>query len=139
MQSKVHIGLFTYQLAYPNRKRRLIMSFFALLLRAAYKTIDAKKAFAPPEKILKVKQNLHHGIFIPSNHIALLNMQCSFSYKPTPSVSQTINTALIAFVNADKPQRNQVITEFIRIKLSRSLNIITSILQENNIMISYRE
>ncbi len=128
MYAKTPLSSFAFRLAYPNRKWRIIMSFFASLLSTAYMTIDAKKAFAPPEKILKVKQNLHHGIFIPSNHIALLNMQCSFSYKPTPSVSQTINTALIAFVNADKPQRNQVITEFIRIKLSRSLNIITSIL-----------
>ena len=129
MYAKTPLSSFTFRSAYPNRKWRIIMSFFAsLLISTAYKTIGAKKAFALPEKILKVKQNLHHGIFIPSNHIALLNMQCSFSYKPTPSVSQTINTALIAFVNADKPQRNQVITEFIRIKLSRSLNIITSIL-----------
>ena len=69
MYVKTPLSSFAFRLAYPNHKRRIIMSFFASLLSTAYMTIGAKKAFAPPEKILKVKQNLHHGIFIPSNHI----------------------------------------------------------------------
>lgn len=71
------------------------MSFFALLLRAAYKTIGAKKAFAlPEEEILKVikKQNRHRGVFVPSDRkayyetITVCGFECLIvREKPQPS------------------------------------------------------
>ncbi len=51
------------------------MSFFASVLRAAYKLSGAKKAFTLPEdEILKVieKQNRSRGVFTPKDHKAHL-------------------------------------------------------------------
>ena len=53
------------------------MSFFASVLRAAYKLSDAKKAFTLPEdEILKVieKQNRSRGVFTPKDHKAHYEM-----------------------------------------------------------------
>ena len=51
------------------------MSFFASVLRAAYKLSGAKKAFTLPEdEMLKVieKQNRSRGVFTPKDHEAHL-------------------------------------------------------------------
>ena len=53
------------------------MSFFASLLRAAYKLSGAKKSFALPEdKLLKEieKQNRSRGVFTPTDHKAYYEM-----------------------------------------------------------------
>ena len=53
------------------------MSFFASVLRAAYKLSGAKKAFTLPEdEILKVieKQNRSRGVFTPKDHKAHYEM-----------------------------------------------------------------
>ena len=53
------------------------MSFFASVLRAAYKLSGAKKAFTLPEdEILKVieKQNRSRGVFTPKDHEAHYEM-----------------------------------------------------------------
>ena len=53
------------------------MSFFASVLRTAYRLSGAKKAFGLPEdKIRKVidKQNRNHGVFTPTDHKAHYEM-----------------------------------------------------------------
>ena len=54
-------------------ERRIAMSFFASVLRTAYRLSGAKKTFSLPEDQLRraiEKQNRHRGVFMPTDHKA---------------------------------------------------------------------